>query len=101
VGTLKLSASQDLEVESAVDALRLCRAGVDGIQFDKSAPGEIGESVRSLRSINPGIVLLAAGGINGDSIEEYAGAGVDAVVTSSVYFGKPTDVGVKMRRNHR
>jgi molybdenum transport protein len=90
-----------VEVESAVDAIRLCRAGVDGLQFDKCNPGEIGEGVSILRSINPGVVLLAAGGINENNIEDYAGTGVDAVVTSSVYFGKPTNIGVKMRQNHR
>jgi molybdenum transport protein len=85
-----------VEVESAGDAIRLCRAGVDGIQFDKGDPGKIGECVRTLRSINPGIVVLAAGGINEDNIEDYAAAGVDAVVTSSIYFGKPADIGVRM-----
>jgi molybdenum transport protein len=89
-----------VEVESADDAIRLCRAGVDGVQFDKGNPGEIRESIRILRSINPGIVVLAAGGINEDNIEDYASTGVDAVVTSSVYFGKPTNIGVKMCKSH-
>ena len=85
-----------VEAESADDAVRLCRAGVDGVQFDKSKPGEIREGIKILRSINPGIVVLAAGGINEDNIEDYAGAGVDAVVTTSVYFGRPVNIGVKM-----
>ena len=88
-----------VEVESAGDAIRLCKAGVDGVQFDKGDPEEIREGIRILRSINPGIVVLAAGGINEDNIEDYASTGVDAVVTTSVYFGKPTNIGVKMFRS--
>ena len=70
--------------------------GVDGVQFDKCNPEEIGGSIGILKGINPEIVVLAAGGINEDNIKDYAGTGVDAVVTSSVYFGKPTNIGVKM-----
>jgi molybdenum transport protein len=88
-----------VEAESADDAIRLCKAGVDGVQFDKGDPEEIRDGIRILRSINPGIVVLAAGGINEDNIEDYASTGVDAVVTTSVYFGKPTNIGVKMSRS--
>ncbi len=83
-----------VEVESPEEAIRLCRAGVDGIQFDKVAPKEIGESLGALRSIDPRLVVLAAGGIDESNIEDYARTGVDAIVTTSVYHGKPADIGV-------
>ena len=87
-----------VEVESPAEALGLCQAGVDGIQFDKVPPGVIGSSLGALRGIDSRMVFLAAGGINEGNIEEYARTGVDAVVTTSVYYGQPIDIGVTMDR---
>jgi len=85
-----------VEAETREDAARLCRAGVDGIQFDKMPPGLLRELAGEMRTINAAVILLAAGGINLDNAEEYAAAGVDALVTSSVYFGKPVDMGARI-----
>lgn len=87
-----------VEVESPADAIRLCQAGVDGIQFDKASPQVIGEALGAIRNIDPGIAVMAAGGINESNIEDYARTGIDAVVTTSVYFGRPVDIGVSMSR---
>jgi len=38
--------------------------------------------------------LSAAGGINEQNAAEYAATGVDILVLSSVYFGKPSDIRV-------
>ena len=46
----------------------------------------------------PKAVIAAAGGINADNAGEYAAAGVDILVTSWVYFGKPEDIKMKFSR---
>lgn len=85
-----------VEADSLEDAAALCRAGVDGIQFDKVPPRELTSYVSQLREIDPRVVLLAAGGVNVNNVAEYSETGVDAIVTTSVYFGKPVDMSVKM-----
>lgn len=85
-----------VEVASMEDAVKLCQAGVDGIQFDKLLPDELKLAVAAVRNLNAKITLIATGGINESNIEDYARTGVDAVATTSVYFGKPVDIGAKI-----
>ena len=53
-----------VEADNRDDALLLARNGVDGIQFDKLPPEQLSEAVSLLRSLNPSLAILAAGGIN-------------------------------------
>lgn len=85
-----------VEVEDLEDALLLCEAGVDGLQFDKISPPELRLAVEQLRAKNKSMVILAAGGINENNAEAYAKTGVDGLVTSWVYFGKPVDIGTSI-----
>ncbi|KAF1084741.1 Nicotinate-nucleotide pyrophosphorylase (carboxylating) [Sporotomaculum syntrophicum] len=82
-----------VEVETIEEALLLCQAGLDGLQFDKVALPALNKAVELIRAKNNRIVLLAAGGINEQNAVLYAGTGVDGLVTTSVYFGKPVDIG--------
>lgn len=84
------------EVDSLDCAIELCKNGIDGIQFDKVPCDKLMENVNILRNINPSIVVLAAGGINEKNIEDYAKTGVDAIVTTCVYYAKPIDIGCKI-----
>jgi len=84
------------ETKALDDALELAEAGVDGIQFDKVPPARLGEYIARLRSKAPQLFIIAAGGINATNVAAYAAAGPDAVATSSMYFGKPADIGVTM-----
>jgi len=52
--------------------------------------------VKEVRALNPAIKISAAGGINEANIAEYAAAGLDIIVLSSVYFGKPADIGASL-----
>lgn len=72
-------------------------AGVDGIQFDKVPAGELGGLVRELRSIDPRLTLIAAGGINPRNAGEYAATGVDGLATTAPFAAKPLDMSVRMR----
>ncbi len=83
-----------VEAECREDAIELARAGVDGIQFDKIHTSSLKEIAAEIRKINPLITLIATGGINEGNVGEYAATGVDSISTSSVYFGKPVDIGV-------
>lgn len=87
-----------VEAESLTDAIALCNAGVDGIQFDKLSPDALSEGVLLMRNINPSVTLLAAGGINESNATKYAMTGVDALVTTSLFNAKPIDIGVNIER---
>jgi len=85
-----------VEVETVDDALLLSESGVDGLQFDKIPANDLKIIVDRIRHLYPNITLLGAGGINEGNIADYASSGIDAIVTTSMYFGKPSDIGVTM-----
>ena len=85
-----------VEAESIDEGIALCKAGVDGIQFDKLAPGVLKDGVPKLRAAAPNATLLAAGGINETNAAAYAATDVDALVTTSLFSAKPIDIGVKI-----
>ncbi|AND85955.1 ModD protein [Clostridium tyrobutyricum] len=89
-----------VEVENIDDAVKLCKNNIDGIQFDKLSPEDLISNVNILRNINPDIVVLAAGGINENNAAKYAKTGVNGIVTSSVYYTKPIDIGCKIKPLH-
>lgn len=86
-----------VEVDSLPQALALARAGVDGLQFDKLSVADTRRWVQQLRAAsNAPLTLVSAGGLTEANAAEYAATGVDAIATSSVYFGKPADFRVKL-----
>ncbi len=94
---LKLKARETkiiVEADTVEEALQIARSGADVVQLDKIAPAELANAVRLLRTVNPHILISAAGGINESNVADYAATGIDIVVLSSVYFGRPADIGV-------
>ncbi|MBD2667216.1 nicotinate-nucleotide pyrophosphorylase [Richelia sinica FACHB-800] len=87
-----------IEVETVEDAWMVAQAGVDLIQFDKIPTSELTALVQQLKQQYPTLKLAAAGGINLENVKNYASTGVDILVTSCTYFGKPADIGAKMTR---
>ncbi len=85
-----------VEVEKLDEALLMVEAGVDGLQFDKVPPGQLGKYVPEIRKHRSDILLLGAGGIKDANVIEYAATGIDAIVTTSMYFGRPLDISVTM-----
>ena len=85
-----------VEAESAEEALLIARAGVDVIQLDKMSSAAVKLLVPEIRAIDPKVIISIAGGINESNAAEYAETGVDLIVLSSVYFGKPADIRVDM-----
>jgi len=86
------------EASSVEDAVELCEAGIDGVQFDKLGPGELRDAVLRLRALRPDLVILAAGGITPENAGTYAGTGVDGLATSSIFFGRAADMKATMER---
>ncbi len=85
-----------VEAETAEEALKIAAAGVDVVQIDKLPPEELSLLVRQLHQKAPGVTVSAAGGINAQNASAYAETGVDILVLSSVYFGKPSDIAVSI-----
>lgn len=85
-----------IEADTYEDACEAARCGADVVQFDKVEPAQLAQWCPRLRAEWPTLGLLAAGGIRQDNVAEYAASGVDALVTSSLYFGPPADVGVRV-----
>jgi molybdenum transport protein len=85
-----------VEVASLAEAQTVARSGVDGVQFDKVQPDELRLWVTALKQEFPRLNLIAAGGVNENNAAAYAATGVDALATSSIYFGKPADIRAEM-----
>ncbi len=86
-----------LFVESDIEhAMRLARAGVDGIQFDKVPADDLTKIVQRIRTENDHVTLIAAGGIDPKNAEEYAGTGVDGLATTAPFAAKPLDMSVRL-----
>ncbi|MEH2365868.1 ModD protein [Nostoc sp.] len=85
-----------VEVDTPKDASMAAQAGVDLIQFDKIPLPDLEPLVLKLKQQYPNLKLAAAGGITSENIKDYASTGVNILVTSSPYFGKPCDIAVKM-----
>ena len=85
-----------VEVDSIEEGITLCRAGVDGLQFDKMPPKTLSEGIPHLREIAPAVTVFAAGGIHEGNAARYAATGADVLVTTSLFSAKPIDVGVRI-----
>ncbi len=83
-----------VEADSAEEALAIAAAGVDVVQLDKLQPEALSLLVQQLHRVSPGITISAAGGITLENAKSYAETGVDMLVLSSLYFGKPSDIAV-------
>jgi molybdenum transport protein len=86
-----------IEADTVEEALLIARSGSAIVQLDKIKPAELIDAVTAIRSANPDILISAAGGINEENASEYAATGIDIIVLSSVYFGKPSDIGVTIQ----
>ena len=88
-----------VEANSPEEALKIARAGADVVQVDKMSIAALSKLVMEIRDTCPGVSISAAGGINADNAAAYAATGIDIIVLSSVYFGKPSDISAVI--NHK
>ncbi|MDT9546200.1 MAG: ModD protein [Chlorobium sp.] len=87
-----------VEADSPEEALKIAAAGADVVQVDKLSTESLTELVHAIRDIAPEIKISAAGGITPENAAAYAATGIDIIVLSSVYFGKPSDIAAAMQR---
>ena len=89
-----------LETENMQDSLKALHYDfIDGLQLDKLSPDEIKSIVNERNSINPKMLILAAGGINKGNIKEYAEAMPDVIVSSAFFHAKPLDIKAVIEKN--
>ncbi len=86
------------EVDTLDDALLVAEAGIDIVQCEKFDCETLATTVGAVRALRDNIVILAAGGVNGDNAAQYAATGIDVLVTTWPYFGKPADIKVVMEK---
>jgi molybdenum transport protein len=67
----------------------MAQSEIESLQIDKIPPKELKKLVKELKEINPKLIIKAAGNIDEENILEYAETGVDMIVTSCPYYGKP------------
>lgn len=89
-----------IEVTNQEDALKISELDIDGIQYDKFPPDQLQKTIQTIKAKNKHLIHLAAGGVNENNISTYAATGINGIVTTSVYFGKPVDIGVKFHSLH-
>lgn len=87
-----------VEVESIHDAITVAEAGADIVQLDKLSHESVRKIAEMLKQGGNGTTIAAAGGINDTNAEKYAAAGADVLVSSWMYFGKPADYKVVIRK---
>jgi len=85
-----------VEAHDVATAGRLIASGVDVVQCDKFSPEALRETVSIAKNAGKTVLIAAAGNVTLENIEVIAGTGIDFVVTSALYSGKPADIGVKL-----
>jgi molybdenum transport protein len=86
-----------IEAHSLDEAVHFAESGADIVQLDKMEPEKLSALVNRFRREFPGTAISAAGGISAENAADYARTGIDIMVLSSVYFGKPSDIAVSIR----
>jgi len=95
-GDLERFIDEDIPYGDLTTYLLVAQAGVGIVQIEKMSPQELSLLIRQIRQIAPAMGVSAAGGINETNVADYAATGVDILVFSSEYFGKPTDIDVRI-----
>jgi molybdenum transport protein len=87
-----------IEVETKEEAFICIEKGFDFVQLDKWHFEDIKQVVEFRNKLNSKTLIAAAGGININNVEDYAKTGVDIIVTTSLYWGKPLDIKTKIEK---
>jgi len=85
-----------VEVNSVEEAFLVLKAGFDVVQLDKFSPEDVKRVVEFKEENVPAAKVAVAGGINENNIKDYASTGVDIIVLTCAYFGKPADIKVQI-----
>ena len=80
------------EVATPEEALLLARAGIDSINANALPVRILKKRYAGSKAVNAAVQVLAAGGVTGENAEAVAATGVNVLVTTWAYFGKPADI---------
>jgi nicotinate-nucleotide pyrophosphorylase (carboxylating) len=71
----------EVEVETSKDAVRAAQSGSDFIMFDNMTPPQVQKSLDALiqEGLRDRVIIEISGGIDADTIVEYASLGVDVI----------------------
>lgn len=83
-----------VEADNMTEMKEALAAQPDAIQIDKFSPEQICESLALAKQSHRPCLLIAAGGINENNVDEFAATGVSLLVTSAPYYAKPADIRV-------
>jgi nicotinate-nucleotide pyrophosphorylase (carboxylating) len=87
----------EVEVSNRAQLQEAIAARADVIMLDNMAPGEIRECVKIIRESAPDTVVEVSGGINLDTVREFAECGVDLISVGAVTHSAPAvDISLKM-----
>jgi len=84
------------EVKTPREALLLAESSIDCLQIDKVPANELLKLVPDLKKVNPKLLVSASGNINEENIGSYAETGIDLIITSYPYYGRPADIHVNI-----
>lgn len=87
-----------VEVENFDEARYFAYLGADVLQCEKMSVEALKTCIQTLKAEFPSLLFSATGGVGEKNIGEYAGTGVDFIVTSSPYHAKPADIRVVIER---
>jgi molybdenum transport protein len=85
-----------VEVKTKEEALLMAKLSIDCLQIDKMPANELLKLVPELKKINPHLFISASGNIEEDNIREFAATGIDMIITSYPYYGRPADLNVNI-----
>lgn len=81
-----------VEAHTIEEACLVAASGAHVVQLDKLPFSDFSQCKRECKAINPDLIVIAAGGVNGSNAAEYVKAGAEVLVTSWMYFGPPADI---------
>ena len=87
-----------IEAGTVEEVMAFVKAGADIVQCERLTPAELTALVREAKALRPEVLLSAAGGVKGENAREYAASGVDFLVSTWPYFGRPVDVKMTISR---
>jgi molybdenum transport protein len=85
-----------VEVKTAEDAYKIASTSIDCLQIDKMPVNELRKLVADLKKAYPHLFISASGNINVENVGSFAETGVDMILTSYPFYGKPSDLMVNI-----
>jgi nicotinate-nucleotide pyrophosphorylase (carboxylating) len=88
----------EVEIMNWAQLREAIEAGCDVVMLDNQTPEEAAKLVEMARSLNPGVLIEASGGMDLDRVRSYAQAGVDLISVGRItHSAKAVDISFKIQ----